>query len=148
MIVIMSCVYCLWSAGHCCPLWGDSPRNDGPAQVGHWGSAKQSCLLQPAIILFSIPFQTAEYWSFPSYTPVLLLFETTAPHLLPICPVCFLYFFFFFLSTCSIPLITSWLHIRGSMIDEVWDMLAAECVWSPVVPSHGGHLISSNTPPR
>ena len=28
MIVIMSCVYCLCSAAHCCPLWGDSPRND------------------------------------------------------------------------------------------------------------------------
>ena len=28
MVVTVSCVYCLGSAGHCCPLWGDSPRND------------------------------------------------------------------------------------------------------------------------
>ena len=56
---------------------GDSARNDRAAQVGQWGSAKQSCLLQPAIIQHSIPnWWTLELqstfthisWHSPSFT--------------------------------------------------------------------------------
>ena len=62
----------------------DSARNDRPAQVGHWGSAKQSCLLQPAIIQHSIP----NWWTLELphlhtfHGTVLFWFQTTA-HLLP-----------------------------------------------------------------